>query len=313
MSGFEANFDGLVGPTHHYAGLSVGNEASQNNRDGESNPKKAALQGLFKMKTLADKGFIQGILPPQPRPNMTALRALGFQGSDAEVIQSAAAQAPQLLSAFSSASSMWTANAATVSPSADSADGKLHFTVANLNNKLHRSQEAPTTAAILRATFADETCFSHHAALPQHEYLGDEGAANHNRFCRDYDRQGVQFFVYGKRASGGVAPVKYPARQTLEASQAIARLHQLNPDYTVFAQQDPAAIDRGVFHNDVIAVSNRHVLFHHQHAFLNQQAVLDQLREKTARLDIPFTSVEVPQAGSTSTIPWPPTCSIASF
>ena len=123
MSGFEANFDGLVGPTHHYAGLSVGNEASQNNRDGESNPKEAALQGLFKMKTLADKGFIQGILPPQPRPNMTALRGLGFQGSDAEVIQSAAAQAPQLLSAFSSASSMWTANAATVSPSADSADG----------------------------------------------------------------------------------------------------------------------------------------------------------------------------------------------
>lgn len=296
MSGFEANFDGLVGPTHHYAGLSVGNEASQNNRDGESNPKKAALQGLFKMKTLADKGFIQGILPPQPRPNMTALRGLGFQGSDAEVIRSAAAQAPQLLSAFSSASSMWTANAATVSPSADSADGKLHFTVANLNNKLHRSQEAPTTAAILRATFADEACFSHHDALPQHEYLGDEGAANHNRFCRDYDRQGVQFFVYGKRASGGVAPVKYPARQTLEASEAIARLHQLNPDYTVFAQQDPAAIDRGVFHNDVIAVSNRHVLFHHQHAFLNQRAVLDQLREKTAQLDIPFTSVEVPQA-----------------
>lgn len=296
MSGFEANFDGLVGPTHHYAGLSVGNEASQNNRDGESNPKKAALQGLFKMKTLADKGFIQGILPPQPRPNMTALRGLGFQGSDAEVIRSAAAQASQLLSAFSSASSMWTANAATVSPSADSADGKLHFTVANLNNKLHRSQEAPTTAAILRATFADEACFSHHDALPQHEYLGDEGAANHNRFCRDYDRQGVQFFVYGKRASGGVAPVKYPARQTLEASEAIARLHQLNPDYTVFAQQDPAAIDRGVFHNDVIAVSNRHVLFHHQHAFLNQRAVLDQLREKTAQLDIPFTSVEVPQA-----------------
>lgn len=267
MSGFEANFDGLVGPTHHYAGLSVGNEASQNNRDGLSNPKKAALQGLFKMKTLADKGFVQGILPPQPRPNISALRGLGFQGSDAQVIQQAAVEAPHLLSAFSSASSMWTANAATVSPSADSADGKLHFTVANLNNKLHRSQEAPTTASILRATFADETRFSHHDALAQHGDLGDEGAANHNRFCTDYGRQGVQFFVYGKRASGGVAPSRYPARQTLEASQAIARLHRLNPEYTVFAQQDPAAIDHGVFHNDVISVSNRHVLFHHQHAF----------------------------------------------
>lgn len=127
MSGFEANFDGLVGPTHHYAGLSVGNEASQNNRDGLSNP-KAALQGLFKMKTLADKGFVQGILP-RSAADISALRGLGFQGGDARVIQQAAVRPPHLLSAFSSASSMWTANAATVSPSADSADGKLHFTV----------------------------------------------------------------------------------------------------------------------------------------------------------------------------------------
>ncbi|SWS25081.1 succinylglutamate-semialdehyde dehydrogenase [Klebsiella pneumoniae] len=132
------------------------------------------------------------------------------------------------------------------------------------------------------------------AALPQHGDLGDEGAANHNRFCREYDRQGVQFFVYGRRASGGIAPVKYPARQTLEASEAVARLHQLDPRYTVFAQQAPQAIDRGVFHNDVIAVSNRHVLFHHQQAFVDQAAVLTTLRAKSDSLDIPFTSVEVP-------------------
>ena len=294
MSGFEANFDGLVGPTHHYAGLSVGNEASQNNRDGLSNPKKAALQGLYKMKALADRGFVQGILPPQPRPNLRLLREVGFQGSDEQVIRQAAHAAPQLLSAFSSASSMWTANAATVSPSADSADGKVHFTVANLNNKLHRMQEAPTTSAILGATFADPRYFAHHAALPQHGDLGDEGAANHNRFCREYDRQGVQFFVYGRRASGGIAPVKYPARQALEASEAVARLHQLDPRYTVFAQQAPQAIDRGVFHNDVIAVSNRHVLFHHQQAFVDQATVLATLRAKSDSLDIPFTSVEVP-------------------
>ena len=294
MSGFEANFDGLVGPTHHYAGLSVGNEASQNNRDGLSNPKKAALQGLYKMKALADRGFVQGILPPQPRPNLRLLREVGFQGSDEQVIRQAAHAAPQLLSAFSSASSMWTANAATVSPSADSADGKVHFTVANLNNKLHRMQEAPTTSAILGATFADPRYFAHHAALPQHGDLGDEGAANHTRFCREYDRQGVQFFVYGRRASGGIAPVKYPARQTLEASEAVARLHQLDPRYTVFAQQAPQAIDRGVFHNDVIAVSNRHVLFHHQQAFVDQATVLATLRAKSDSLDIPFTSVEVP-------------------
>ncbi len=115
------------------------------------------------------------------------------EGSDEQVIRQAAHAAPQLLSAFSSASSMWTANAATVSPSADSADGKVHFTVANLNNKLHRMHEAPTTSAILGATFADPRYFAHHAALPQHGDLGDEGAANHNRFCREYDRQGCSF------------------------------------------------------------------------------------------------------------------------
>lgn len=104
----------------------------------------------------------------------------------------------------------------------------------------------------------------------------------------------MQFFVYGRRASGGIAPVKYPARQTLEASEAVARLHQLDPRYTVFAQQAPQAIDRGVFHNDVIAVSNRHVLFHHQQAFVDQAAVLATLRAKSDSLDIPFTSVEVP-------------------
>ncbi|MBV4365219.1 N-succinylarginine dihydrolase [Erwinia sp. BNK-24-b] len=296
MSGYEANFDGLVGPTHHYAGLSVGNEASLHNRDGLSNPRKAALQGLAKMKALADRGFVQGILPPQPRPNIDALRALGFSGSDTQVLARAAAASPHLLSALSSASSMWTANAATVSPSADSADGRVHFTVANLNNKLHRSLEAPVTSAILRATFNNDAHFSHHDALPQQSDLGDEGAANHNRFCGDYDRQGIQLFVYGRRAfGGGIAPQRYPARQTLEASEAVARLHQLHPDYTLFAQQNPQAIDSGVFHNDVIAVSNRHVLFHHQNAFVDQDRLLDQLREKSAALDIPFESVEVPQ------------------
>ncbi|OQP33187.1 N-succinylarginine dihydrolase [Pantoea latae] len=296
MSGYEANFDGLVGPTHHYAGLSVGNEASLHNRDGLSNPRKAALQGLAKMKALADRGFVQGILPPQPRPNIDALRALGFSGSDTQVLARAAATSPHLLSALSSASSMWTANAATVSPSADSADGRVHFTVANLNNKLHRSLEAPVTSAILRATFNNDAHFSHHHALPQQGDFGDEGAANHNRFCGDYDRQGIQLFVYGRRAfGGGVAPQRYPARQTREASEAVARLHQLHPDYTLFAQQNPAAIDSGVFHNDVIAVSNRHVLFHHQSAFVDQDRLLAQLREKSAALGLPFESVEVPQ------------------
>ena len=62
MKYFEANFDGLVGPTHNYAGLSVGNVASLNNAKNTSNPKQAAKQGLAKMKALADLGMVQGVL-----------------------------------------------------------------------------------------------------------------------------------------------------------------------------------------------------------------------------------------------------------
>ncbi|MEJ4043872.1 N-succinylarginine dihydrolase [Erwinia sp. SLM-02] len=291
MSAREVNFDGLPGLTHHYAGLSFGNEASTRNQHQQSNPKLAAKQGLVKMKTLADLGFAQGVIPPHERPNVEALRQIGFSGTDAQVVAQAAKQAPQLLSAVSSASSMWVANAATVSPSADSADGRVHLSVANLNNKFHRAIEAPTTANLLRAIFRDGDRFSVHDALPQVAMFGDEGAANHNRFSRGYGAAGVQMFVYGRSERGGVAPTRYPARQTLEASEAVARLHQLDPTRTVFAQQNPAVIDQGVFHNDVIAVSNQQALFCHQQAFLNQPQLLAELAGKLPG----FTAIEVPE------------------
>lgn len=278
MKTFEANFDGLVGLTHHYAGLSFGNEASTRNQLQPSNPRLAAKQGLLKMKALADMGYVQGVIPPHERPNLPLLRQLGFSGSDAQVLAKAARQAPQLLSAASSASAMWVANAATVSPSADSADGKVHLTVANLNNKFHRAIEAPETADLLRAIFRDGRHFSVHDALPQVALFGDEGAANHNRFGADYGAPGVQLFVYGRDGQQqGSAPARYPARQTREASAAVARLHQLDDARTLFAQQNPAVIDQGVFHNDVIAVSNQQVFFCHEEAFVDQPQLLQQL------------------------------------
>src|SRR5690554_7473409 len=124
----EANFDGLVGPTHNYAGLSWGNVASKSNVNAVANPKEAALQGLVKRKQLADRGYVQGILPPHERPHIPTLWALGFAGSDRQVLEQAAKADPAILAAVSSASAMWTANAATVSPSADTADHRVHFT-----------------------------------------------------------------------------------------------------------------------------------------------------------------------------------------
>ncbi|WP_151867376.1 N-succinylarginine dihydrolase [Acinetobacter soli] len=296
MSGYEINFDGLVGPTHHYAGLSFGNVASTNNRNNLSNPKLAAQQGLLKMKALADLGLKQGVFAPQERPHVPTLRRLGFSGSDSDVIAAAMRVAPALLSALSSASSMWTANSCTVSPSADSADGRVHFTAANLNNKFHRSIEHQTTSRILQAMFNHDVYFAHHEALPEAALFGDEGAANHNRLGGAYDQAGIQVFVYGQQQLGGtVAPKKFPARQTREASEAIARLHGLHADRTMFIQQNPEVIDQGVFHNDVIAVSNQQVLFHHQQAFLNQSQALAEIREKMAAIGQDFVAIEVPE------------------
>ncbi len=295
MKAFEANFDGLVGPTHNYGGLSFGNVASQNNTGDVSNPREAALQGLAKMKALADRGFRQGVLPPHERPDLATLRRLGFAGSDADVLQAVARTAPALLPQVSSASCMWTANAATVSPSADTADRRTHFTPANLNNKFHRAIEHPTTGRVLRAVFADARHFAHHPALPDCAQFGDEGAANHTRLCGDYGEPGVELFIYGRAAFGNEpAPVRYPARQTREACEAIARLHGLDAARTVIALQNPAVIDAGVFHNDVIAVGNRNVLFFHEYAFHDKARLLADVQRGLG--DVALQAIEVPDA-----------------
>ncbi len=297
MQAREANFDGLVGPTHNYAGLSFGNVASQTNEKSIANPLAAARQGLRKMKRLADLGFLQGVLPPQERPSVRLLRELGFSGNDARVIERAAKDAPELLAAASSASAMWTANAATVSPSADTHDGRLHFTPANLTSKLHRAIEHEATRRTLAAIFADEKRFAVHEALPGTPALGDEGAANHTRFCSAYGARGVEFFVYGRSEyRRGPEPVRYPARQTFEASRAVAQRHGLDEAATVYAQQSPDVIDAGVFHNDVIAVGNRETLFCHERAFVDQKAVYDRLRTQLAGLGANFEVIEVPDA-----------------
>lgn len=282
MKFFEANFDGLVGPTHNYAGLSVGNVASLSNAKNTSSPRQAAKQGLSKMKALHDLGLVQGVLAPQERPDTYTLRRLGFTGTDTQVIEKAAKQAPAVFKAVCSASSMWTANAATISPSADTADGKIHFTPANLTNKFHRSLEPVTTGKILQAMFRSTSHFAHHTHLPDNDHFGDEGAANHTRLCSTYGKRGVELFVFGRYAfdTSQPAPKRFPARHTLEACEAVARLHGLNAEHVVYMQQNPDVIDQGVFHNDVIAVGNENVLFYHQQAFVDTASKLNELKRK---------------------------------
>lgn len=289
----EVNFDGIVGPTHNYSGLSYGNIASLASSHRISNPKEAALQGLKKMKFLSDLGITQAVLPPHERPHIPTLRALGYKGTDEEIIRTTSREDPECLHACSSAAAMWTANAAIVSPSADTGDGRVHFTVANLASKLHRSIEPETTLVVLKTIFSDSSHFAVHAPIP---FFADEGAANHTRFCNAYHDEGLHLFVYGKTGLHDKDYFgKFPPRQTLEAFQAIVRRHCLNPERVIYARQTLEAIEAGVFHNDVISVGNRNLFLYHEQAFENSDQIfaLLQARMPTIQL-IKVSAQEVP-------------------
>ncbi|MGV3482251.1 MAG: N-succinylarginine dihydrolase [Sphingobium sp.] len=258
----EINFDGLVGPLHNYAGLSLGNVASASNAGGTSHPRAAALQGLAKMRTLLDRGLAQGFLPPLRRPAIDALRALGFAGTDQEVLRQTAHEDPALFNNACSASSMWTANAATVIAAADARDGRVHLVTANLDTMLHRSLEAAETFSNLRRVFADQRHFAVHAPLAPGRHLSDEGAANHMRIAAHHGAAGLNIFVHGEERGG-----RFPERQCRRAGEAVARLAGLNEGGALHIRQSAAAIAAGAFHNDVVAVANESVLLAHPQAF----------------------------------------------
>ena len=269
----EINFDGIIGPSHNYSGLSLGNVASASNKGLVSHPRAAALQGLEKMRHNLRLGLAQGVFLPHPRPDRAWLAELGTSIEDVP---------DSLRPAAFSASAMWAANAATVSPATDCADGRCHLTIANLRTMAHRSHEWPATLAQLQVAFSDQSHFAVHPPVPA--TFGDEGAANHMRLAASHGEPGVEIFVYGQR--GGA----YPVRQHEEASRAVARLHGLDPDRTRFVCQSEAAIAAGAFHNDVVAVANENVLFAHEQAFENRPAFYAELRRLLPEVEI----VEVP-------------------
>jgi len=270
----EINFDGIIGPSHNYAGLSLGNLASARNAGDVSSPRAAALQGLDKMRANLERGLVQGLFVPLARPATRWLEALGTSIAEAE---------PAIAANAMSASAMWAANAATVSPAPDTADGKCHLTVANLRTMPHRSHEWPDTLAQLKLAFA-HPAFDVHGPVPT--AFGDEGAANHMRLAPAHDAPGVEVFVYG--VAGGA----FPARQHVEASKAVARRHALDPNQLLFAAQSEEAIAAGAFHNDVVAVANGPVLFAHEKAFADKATLVDALAARVPG----FEYVEVADA-----------------
>jgi succinylarginine dihydrolase len=300
----EYNFDGIVGNTHNYGGLSAGNVASMTHEGMASSPRAAALEGLAKMRFVHDLGVGQAVLPPQLRPDPAALERLGFTGAtDRDVVARAAREGEHWLRLCSSASAMWTANAATVAPSADTEDGRCHLVVANLSTMYHRAIEADTTTAILGRIFSDPGRFAVHAPLPAQ--LSDEGAANHTRLHAP-EHDAVHIYAWGRRKWGEApAPRRFPARQALEASEAVARLHRTR-GAAVFPQQHPDGIDAGAFHTDVLAVGSGAFLMLHELAFADRDSLLAGLR---ARLGDTFrsavaTEAELPAADAVAAYPF---------
>jgi succinylarginine dihydrolase len=270
----EINFDGIVGPSHNYAGLSLGNLAATKNAGGTSYPRAAALQGLAKMRGNMALGLTQGFFVPLPRPNAAWLAELAADGETDRA----------LIAGAWSASSMWTANAATVSPAPDTADGRCHLTVANLVTMPHRSHEWLDTHRQLLLAFADSRHFGVNHPVPM--CFGDEGAANHMRLAASHGEPGLEVFVYGR--SGG----PFPARQHEQASRIVARRHGLDPARVLFVEQAPEAIAAGAFHNDVVAVANEHVLFTHERAFADPAATYAAIAAKCPQAQV----VEVPDS-----------------
>lgn len=261
----EVQVDRIVGPTHHFGGLGVGNVASARHGGQPSNPAAAAIEGLDKMRRVAGLGVPQLVLPPQPRPATHWLQSLGFRGP--EMFRQALDEAPAVLAAAMSCSAMWTANAATVCPLVESRNHELTITVANLCGSLHRSVEPDTTLAELKRLFG--AIAKVQPPLSGGAAMRDEGAANHMRLSVAGSHAALHLFVYG---DGDPPPRTHWPRQTLAASQAVARTLDILPEQLVFLKQHPRAIDAGAFHNDVVAMSHDNLLIHHQLAFTDTDA-----------------------------------------
>ena len=272
---FEVNFDGIIGPTHNYGGLSEGNIASISNSQNPANPKKAALQGLKKMKILRDAGLIQGVFLPHERPYLAKMREMGFTGSDKQIINKVASHSPHLLHNLYSASSMWSANAATVSPSVDTADQKIHITPANLNAMFHRSIESDFTYHQCLQIFKNES-FKIHKPVPPISGYGDEGAANHLRVASNHEQKGFEIFIFG--TSAFKAYNSSIMRQAKEISHTVALKHQLNTEHYFLLQQNQDAIQQGSFHNDIVSLSNENIFIAHEKAFEDRNALNQIIR-----------------------------------
>src|SRR5207244_10244265 len=128
---------------------------------------------------------------------------------------------------------------------------------------------------------------------------------NHTRLFGD--GKAAHVYAWGRRAFGDAsAPAKFPARQTFEASSALARLGGVDPARALFPQQHPAGIDAGAFHTDVLAVGNANVLLLHELAFAEPAQLLARLLELLGESFIAHlaSEAELPAADAVAAYPF---------
>lgn len=266
----ELQIETLPSPLFAYGGLARGDLASMKHAHHPSAPKLALFQHLEKCQRLHELGISVALFPPHPRPLFSVLKKIGFEKAE---------QTPlRWLAACSSSSFHWTANSASVTPSKESLDGKLHISIANLSNRFHRSLEPNHTKELLDLLFQNVKNTVIHSPLPAGLLFGDEGSANQMRI-----EGGHTLFIYNEQ------PSHFPGRQTLEASEAIARRHQIPSEKTHFLRQNPLATDSGVFHNDLIAMASGPLLISHSAAFLDPLPSLPNLQHiQLTEIDFPL-------------------------
>jgi succinylarginine dihydrolase len=278
----ELQLDGLPGPTLFHGGLADGNLASQTNARHPSQPRAGARACLAKMRAVRSLGIAQGFLPPLVRPDLDFLRACG-----APAVESAPFN---LLAIACSTSYQWTANAGTVAPGSDTADGRSRLVVANLAAQHHRSIEGPGRAAQLRRFLPALEIID---PLPLHPSLGDEGAANHTRISGP--RGICHLFICGAERGHE----RFRPRQARAASAAVARLLRLPAERVLIAEQLPGTVDAGAFHNDVVMVGAGDRLLLHRQAWADQDAVLTELQRRCGPLvvrEVDDDELSLPQA-----------------
>ena len=262
--------DTIIGPTYHYGGLALGNTHSLDHKHVVANPKKAALQGLSKMKLLRDHGISQYVLPAYVRDYKGLVQGYyNNQGDFEDNLKRLYDENLDIFSSFFSASSAWLANAWTMTPSIDSSDGRYHVSPASLNACFHRQLDVKQTIAILTNRLCSKTYITCHHPSP----FFDEGAANMIRLSAG--GKGLYLFV-----SGSSDTKRFKSRHDKRSWQRLVSQHQLDPDYVIYLTQHPDAIDAGVFHNDVISFGVDDLLVVHENAFVDQPNYCDTILER---------------------------------